>query len=587
MAKILLVDTAKVHLPDIRSVRRDGQSAKDFGGWDRLLRDAAVSSSPSLTVTINATHSGTIVNRRCYPAKKMMAGLDSWVKPYPKPVLSDHPSPFGGDQLKTYGRVSRAEFVSLVKTQDALETDWMNPTVEDTGSGFARLRTVVTFDEAIEGILSGRLSTVSSGQKISHMYCSICGCDKIQDYLSGKETCEHMFGQSYEVESDRKIGRRAGKYLAYGITGVLEYDHVAFVSFPANPYASVVHSDQGLTDALCPGEPVVYDYYVSELVMTDSAGDILFDLNLDDKVVRAAVRSLPDDEEAREKSKNTPGLAEGKVLATVTVDSRISNDTSKPEEKRKMSIEASVLAESLVLIGVTDANKTFDWEGYTAKTGRDKSFLDLARGKDLSEIVGVSDQLEDAIIKGLTEDSYAGPDKTFPVVDQDTADACRRILRWTTGLDKASIDAQIELKLHPELTEDKANGSNFSEQDEAKDLEIKTLQDKNKALEEKCLALTNRIRRTLADQVCDSWVSLGRVESTADARRTCVDRLIARSIDSLENTLEDLRFEETLQQPKRTDSRVEDPSPTKAKPDKPPQKPAESKDPLLKAVGRN
>lgn len=205
-----------------------------------------------LAVDIKATNSGVPINNRVYPGPAMMDSVASWTADYPKPITDDHPhsSMMGGrTSPKVLGRVTKAEYTRLVD-EVSWSKDWQTPfPAGSDGSGFIRLKGFVSDREAIEKILDGRLLTVSTGAHPQAFFCSICSQDWIQ-----KGPCDHRPGQTYTIDSKKAKGR----YKAYGITGKLAYNHVAFVDMPADVQARVLQSEiadsqgyyQNATDSL-------------------------------------------------------------------------------------------------------------------------------------------------------------------------------------------------------------------------------------------------------------------------------------------------------------------------------------------------
>ena len=65
-------------------------------------------------VTVEAIHAGMTKNKTFYPAGNLLASVESWTKPYPKPVLTHHNT--GGEAV---GRVVDAQFKNSVLKQDS------------------------------------------------------------------------------------------------------------------------------------------------------------------------------------------------------------------------------------------------------------------------------------------------------------------------------------------------------------------------------------------------------------------------------------------------------------------------------------
>lgn len=561
--KVLLIDRAHLELPRIDRVQRtDSGKTFDFDTWDKLIKDTELGRNPKLQVVMNATHSGTIVNRRVYPAKHMRDGLDTWVSPYARPVLSDHPSHSlfgGGSEPEVFGRVERAEFISLRESREDLDNDWKAPGRADLGSGFSRLYSTLTLDDAIDGVLSGRLKTVSTGQFTNRLTCSICGSNHLND------GCEHTPGTFQDIESDKTRGIKGGRYLAYAITGRLRYDHVAFVNTPANPFASVIHMDSmGNVEKQDEGEKSLLEYSVERLVLHDEHGSIHMTLDhamgdnntqTDRSRVSALIPDIEPESSGKSRKSQKPGLSAGVVLATVKSTDKaketVTDDRhtySKAKTEKPMKVRNSSLAESMVLSSLVDAGLEFDWEAYEKATGRDNQFASLHKS-DLStdSFSEISDALRKAIKDGVADEAFCGPSKSIPVIDEETAAAARRLMQYVQMDNKSEVDAAIEKRLNPGTDEDDNEGDTTTTDGHEQALAaLADTRAKVSTLEEENKVLRSRLRRDLVDKVIDLRTKLKRPDVLSldkEGREEYRKNLITRSLNSLENTIEDLQLE--------------------------------------------
>lgn len=573
----LLIDRAHLTVPAIQDVSRDGGRVFDYDNFQKMLRDAKVGSGAELFVTINATHSGTIVNRRVYPGSKMRDAVESWVHPYPLPVLSDHPthSLFGSSSAPdVYGRVQEAEFVRLTKDRDMLDADWKNPSIGDIGSGFIRLRTRLTDKDGIEGVLAKELLTVSTGQFTDRMTCSICGADHF------KRGCDHIPGQYYDLEEEdgqdaKKKSRGQKRAFAFGITGRLKYDHVAFVNTPAQPYAAVVSIDEvGKVMDRQEADKGMVNFTVHDIAIQDEHGLVHFTLDHEDTGIvmpdrkrAAAVISSIDDPinvSSKEPRMKRPDASAGVVEASAKADDKLLQASlqDKEEEPTMSKLKPEALAEAFVLSSLKDGGLEFDWEAYKEKTGRDRSFIEVLGDAD-QDINGLPEKLRDAI-KEVSEDAYCGPNKTLPVVDQLSADAARRLMAYVRTEDKAAIDSAIENRLNPVDDSCDTCDDDVADSDTAKlKKQVDQLTEQNDRLQEENKALRSRVRKGLVDSLVTARQTLrkpdvmGLSDKDMDAYR---NKLLGRSIESLEDSLEDLRTEQSAASPDRPDTKVEDPT---------------------------
>jgi len=171
--------------------------------------------SKGLIVTIDATHGG-YVNRNFYfyQSKYMKKSVDSWIKPYAKPMLLHHR--VGGmwqDAGDPIGRVLGAKFID---------------TGDDTG--FIRLRVQISDPDAVEKVKDGRYLTVSTSQRPSGpVTCSICDNDLLTDGY-----CGHDRGKEYIIGDEDDDPKDKTVKLCYYIFSDLEYREVSAVNEPAD-----------------------------------------------------------------------------------------------------------------------------------------------------------------------------------------------------------------------------------------------------------------------------------------------------------------------------------------------------------------
>ena len=202
---------------------------------ESLLNDMHDSGkTPTLSIQIDATHSGRLTNGRVYPGRYMKKSARGFLEPYPKPVLRHH-----NDEQDAIGRVTGAKFMQL-KTGDEFDYDYRSPS-KGLGSGFIKISADITAEDAISKVIDGRYQQVSTRQGFSQLNCSICG----SDYAS-TESCEHYPGRSYSIASGSD--KKEKEYLCYGITGPLNYREVSFVNIPGDDHAKVtdfekIHAD--------------------------------------------------------------------------------------------------------------------------------------------------------------------------------------------------------------------------------------------------------------------------------------------------------------------------------------------------------
>lgn len=216
---------------------------KDSIVIERSLTDSVISDAksilkkdktPSLKVTIDATHSGVLINRRVYPGKYVKEGYtdlvskeDGGTAEFSKPILRHHDS-----HEDAIGRIVGAKYTQLKNGFD-FEHDFLDPDPNGSkGSGVVTIDAIITDPDAIEKILDTRYLSVSAGHHSPVFLCSTCG-DSLYE-------CPHMPGYKYDIdgERDEDVGT-----VCYGITGKMFYDEVSFVNFPASPPAKLINHE--------------------------------------------------------------------------------------------------------------------------------------------------------------------------------------------------------------------------------------------------------------------------------------------------------------------------------------------------------
>lgn len=164
-----------------------------------------------LLVTVEAIHAGLTKNKTFYPADSLQSSVDSWTKPYPKPVLTHHNT--DGEPV---GRVMKAEFKNSV----------LNP-----GTQAIQLELSINDEKTIQKVLDKRYMTMSIGGSAKRATCSICAKNIVQEGF-----CGHRKGKSYDGKE------------AYWIIGEMEFDEVSWVNVPADSNAQVIDIRQSVED---------------------------------------------------------------------------------------------------------------------------------------------------------------------------------------------------------------------------------------------------------------------------------------------------------------------------------------------------
>lgn len=216
-------------------------------GVDKHFRESALADDLPLVIftEIRAITADKVTrNFTRYPTIELIGdpsigtGAQSFVYPYPVPILRDHvtsPGWLGGFASDCYGRVYNASFVSEAST-----------------NGWVRTVAAITDPWAISMVLSGRWLTTSIGVTVDGIYCSICQKGGLNINMLEQGCCEHYRGDYYDQD------------LCYWNMSGIRADELSFVNVPADQTAGVVNR--------------TLDEYEARSYMTGTDGEYLLDL---------------------------------------------------------------------------------------------------------------------------------------------------------------------------------------------------------------------------------------------------------------------------------------------------------------------
>lgn len=166
----------------------------------------------SIKVKVRATHFNYVnKNSVFYTDAAVNKGAKSWTAPYPKPKLVGHD--------KSRDPIGRIVEYKLVH-QDESSTE---------PPDYVELTANITDKDAMEKILDGRYLTVSVGSRTSRVICSEC-----KQIITEEGLCEHKKG-TYNED---------GK-LIYWLIDQIDYVESSFVNDPADEFARIDQIDIG------------------------------------------------------------------------------------------------------------------------------------------------------------------------------------------------------------------------------------------------------------------------------------------------------------------------------------------------------
>lgn len=157
-----------------------------------------------LIIEIAAIHEGMTANYNFYSAEALKGALESWVQPYPKPVILNHDT-----STEPLGRIMAAR----------MET-------ESDGTPYTKLQVAVKDPSAIAKVMDQRYLTGSVGGRAEEALCSVCEADWAKASIF-EAPCKHSRGKTYK-----------GK-MAYLKLGELSFKEYSFVNVPADQRSTV------------------------------------------------------------------------------------------------------------------------------------------------------------------------------------------------------------------------------------------------------------------------------------------------------------------------------------------------------------
>ncbi len=460
-----------------------------------------------ILIKIKATHFNFInKNSLLYTENAVKRGAKSWTAPYNKPQLVAHSidgDPIGRiiDYSVIKGKPSRSE-----------PTDYVEIT--------ARINDA----DAIEKILDGRYSTVSVGSTSCRVICSECDQIITEDGL-----CEHKKG-SYNED---------GKQI-YWLIDQIGYTENSFVNEPADEYAIIDQVHVG-------GEWVNFtkfsdnrESYLNVLKLEDNMD------NTDTKLSMEQRANLPDTSFCGP-NKSFPAHDKAHVTAGLNLLGRVQFSDSTKDK-----IRADLYRKG-------------------------KRFGIVPKENDVGKDFDILHRLEDEFIpEEITELNVwfkDNPDSDLPETIIDNKDNI--IKENTSSEDKKSIskmkrDALVEKVTSLQLTIEDAATESKSAID-ARDSKINVLEGKVQKAKTVVYELEDTLNKYV-DKICvleqkyqDSIISnimdLKLTDNTTEENKELRDKMSNRTLESLEDSLNDLRCERSSETV-NTESRVVNPTQT-------------------------
>lgn len=486
-----------------------------------------------LIIEVAAIHEGLTANYNNYSAIELEKALQSWVEPYPKPIILNHDI-----NSEPIGRVMAARMDK-----------------EEDGSSYVRLQIAVTDPVAAQKIADKRYMTGSVGGRAGKAVCSISGNDLAAEGEGGKPNIAKF-----------KRGKIYKGKMAFVDMQDISFKEYSFVNQPADQRSGVRGSKS------VDGKAPVAD---SENWIARSSA---FVLHMDDDDIISINENESMFKDMKKKESRPVYLhIKGAFLSAMAVqesenvnnerDSLLSNEDSiesKSEENVKMddAVNEDILAVAKELSEdlSTMANASVKEEVVAEEVKQDEQ-SEPAKAEELSaettpevvtaetadsEIVAKNPELVSTLKQAL---DLANQIKDQELVDVLTAklaavEACEEINGSTEVTETAEEQGKeivvdsVKAETSEENKEAEEAKTELTGEQAAPEQDVDDSMKKIQALEEENNKLRSALHRTLVERVVDAKIAIG-IE-IYDAREALVADHIKRTASSLADSLRDL-----------------------------------------------
>lgn len=460
-----------------------------------------------LLVKIKATHYNFInKNNLLYTKNAITNGAKSWIHPFQKPQLVAHDT-----SRDPIGRIIDFKIIDGSPKNNEPQS-------------YIELTSRITDPDSIQKILDGRYTTGSVGSSSSKVICSEC-----KQVITRDGLCSHKKG-TYNDDGE----------LIYWIIDQIGYTENSFVNEPADEYAII--------DKIYIGGD-----WVNFTNFSDSREDYLSLIDMEDSMACRSDAKLSADQ--RKKLPESAFCGPDRTFPAHDKEHVVAGlgllDSSKFSEPLKNKILADLYRKG-------------------KKYGINYDSTDLGEGFDI--LYRLDDAFSDEELKEIDTWFKSNPDSDLPiqVVDSDQG---VKITDSTENIEEKDIskmkrDELVEAltKLQKKFEDAKVT---FDKSDKEKDVIISELQDKvktseaiayekedslNKYVDKVCI-----LEKKYKDSVISNIIDLKLTDNNSEVRETLANTFAKRTVDSLEDSLNDLRIE-SLEKAVHSEDRVNNPT---------------------------
>ncbi len=393
-----------------------------------------------LVVTYDLSHSGRRINNRVYSPGGQLAGVDSLMLPYPKPILLNHDQsvdPIGrfiGGEWQDLTNLNYQYFEDVSQISElrgAFETyDFekvyglmkrnnllTNPNY--SGLGRIRVQANIRDPKAIEKFLDGRYMTFSAGSTTDKHVCSIC----YSDWAQG-DFCEHRHGKIYDNE------------ICVFMTGSFQILEGSVVNTPADDLSQIISMEYYNDNNELQNLNFDTKMDPSTFYLSDSSFNLINDSEIKmEKIEESSVEKVETEVVVAKDSETETAV--DKVVTEVTTNEETEETVAKVIITDE--IEKAIETEDKTAIADTDG----DIDVLVDEVEVDWYLLDCAHHIELGDKALSAEERNE-----LPDSAFCGPDRSFPVNDCAHVTAARRLVSRAKLSDaqKAKVMACVNAK---------------------------------------------------------------------------------------------------------------------------------------------
>ena len=451
-------------------------------------------SKHGLIIEVAAIHEGLTSNYNNYSAVELEKALQSWVEPYPKPIILNHDL-----NTEPIGRVIAAKMDT--------ETD---------GSSFVRLQVAITDPVAAQKVLDKRYLTGSVGGRAGKAVCSITGEDLATEDDSGRPRLpKYKRGKVYK-----------GK-LAYIDMQNISFKEYSFVNQPADQKSGV------RSTKLVDGDVALSN---SDTWVAKSAA---FVLHMDDEDIVSIEenKSILKDMKKKE-SKPIYLHLKGAFLTALALHE---SESDIHNTKSLLSSEDSEIINSEETHNMDDITK--DEDILAVATGLSEDLSNIAASVATEESVNSDESTEDVLEADAQEEAVETTDSEESTVADENKETSADD---SEEAEVQSVDSENAEKPEESLSEESDDevqeaveeDNDLSDLKDNLEQDLIQLNNKVKLLEEENARLKSALHMTLVERVVDTKIALG-IEPT-ESRESLMAEHAKRTASSLADSLRDL-----------------------------------------------